>query len=97
MAVEGPDRWSAYHQAARFSLDTNERNDESLAWIDQSMALKESFWNYELKARLLHRAGRTAEALPLLSTAMALAEGKAPTEYVNGLAKTHLEWTTAGK
>lgn len=97
MAVESPERWSAYHQAARFSLDTNERNDESLAWIDQSMVLKESFWNYELKARLLHRGGRTEEALPLLDTAMRLAEGKAPAEYVNGLAKTHQEWTLPGK
>ena len=97
MAVEGPDRWEAYHQAARFSLDTNERNDESLAWIDQSMALKESFWNFELKARLLHRAGRTPEALPLLDSAMALAEGKAPKEYVDGLVTTKKEWVEAGK
>jgi len=97
MAAEGPDSWEAYHQAARFSLDTNERNEESLIWIDRSMALKESFWNYELKARLLHRAGRTEEALPLLDTAMTLAEGKAPKEYVDGLAATRKEWAEPAK
>ncbi|MDZ4804588.1 MAG: DUF2911 domain-containing protein [Candidatus Eisenbacteria bacterium] len=97
ITVESPDRWEAYHQAARFSLDTNERTDESLTWIDQSMALKESFWNCELKARLLHRAGRTPEALPLLDSAMALAEGKAPEEYIDGLVTTRKEWVEAGK
>jgi hypothetical protein len=95
MAVDGPDRWEAYHQAARFSLDTGERNDQCLGWIDQAIALKESFWNDELKARLLHRAGRTEEALPLLDSAMALAEGKAPKEYVDGLVKTKEEWMAA--
>ncbi|TPW08511.1 MAG: hypothetical protein FD129_2429, partial [bacterium] len=57
----------------------------------------ESFWNFELKARLLHRAGRTPEALPLLDSAMALAEGKAPKEYVDGLVTTKKEWVEAGK
>ncbi|HEX7880573.1 MAG TPA: DUF2911 domain-containing protein [Candidatus Eisenbacteria bacterium] len=93
MAVDGPEKWEACHQAARFSLDTGERSDQAMTWIDQAMALKQSFWNDELKARLLHRAGKTAEALPLLDSAMTLAEGKAPKEYIDGLVKTRAEWT----
>jgi hypothetical protein len=97
MAVDGPERWEAYHQAARFSLDSGERADRCLEWIDQAIALKQSFWNDELKARLLHRAGRTEEALPLLDSAMTLAEGKAPKEYLDGLVKTKQEWMASAR
>jgi hypothetical protein len=84
--------WLDYFQAARYSLDEGSHRDEALVWADRAMVLKPGFWRYELKARLLQRAGRTAEAVPLMEQAMADAKGKAPQEYVDGLAKTVAEW-----
>jgi Protein of unknown function (DUF2911) len=86
--------WETFHNAARFSLDTGERREEALQWIDSAMKT-ENFWNYELKARLLHREGRTAQALPLMEQAIALAAGKAPAAYVDGLRSTVAEWKAA--
>lgn len=87
--------WETFYQAARYSLDSGERSAEALKWIDRSMALEASFWNHEVKARLLHREGRTREALPLIDRAMKLALGKAPQGYLDGLAQTRREWESA--
>ena len=83
--------WQAWHQAVRYSLETGARLDEASAWMDKAMAT-ESFWNYELKARLLHRQGRTDDAYPLIAKAKELARGKAPQAYLDGLDTTVAEW-----
>jgi hypothetical protein len=85
--------WAAWQTAAHYAQERGQRLDEAMVWIDKSIALQESFWNLETKARLLYRAGKTAEALPLLDKAAALAQGKAPQAYVDGLKKTRGEWT----
>lgn len=84
--------WDDYHTAARYALTTGERLDEAMKWIDRSMQKEESFWNYELKARLLHARGERAEALALMDRAITAAAGKAPKEYVEGLRNTVTEW-----
>jgi hypothetical protein len=81
-----------YLTAAKYALERNQRMEEALVWIDKSIALQESFWNYEAKARLLHAKGRKAEALPLLDKALALSRGKTPTGYQDGLEQTKKEW-----
>ena len=85
------DDWETFHQAARYALTTGQRLDEAMKWIDRAM-VKESFWNYELKGLLLHKAGRTEEAIPLMEKAQELAKGKAPDEYVTGLQRTVAGW-----
>jgi hypothetical protein len=87
--------WEDYFAAARYSLDQGGHQDEALGWADRALAGKPDFWTYELKARVLQRAGRTAEALPLLDQAMADARGKAPQEYIDGLARTKADWQAA--
>jgi len=87
-----PEEWATTLQAARFALEKETRLDEAMVWVDRSLALKESFWNDELKARLLHRAGKTVEAVALIEKAKVLAKGKAPDEYVDGLDSTLAEW-----
>ena len=59
-----------------------------MTWLDRSIAIRESFWNLELKALYLDDRGRTAEAIPLLERAVPLAtKGGAPKAYVDGLEK----------
>jgi hypothetical protein len=85
-------------QAARYSAESGERVEEALRWIDAAMAAGESFWNYETKADLLHRLGRTAEALPLLDKAVELAgPAGAPQEYLDNVAKKKAAWIAAGR
>lgn len=86
-----PSDWETFHQAARYALITGDRLDDAMQWIEKAM-VKESFWNYELKALLLHKKGRTDEAYPLMEKAKELARGKAPAEYVEGLDRTVAGW-----
>ena len=98
LAKAGPADLDPYFQAAKYSLDSGERADRALGWAERALAIKPMFWTFELEARLLHRAGRTAEALPLVAKAIADAKGKAPQEYIAGLEKARDEWTkTAAK
>lgn len=93
MTKAGPEEWEPFFHAASYSLETGERADRALAWAEQAVAMKPMFWTFEQVARLLRRAGRTAEALPLLDKAITDAKGKAPTEYIAGLERTRAEWT----
>ncbi len=90
--LAGTPAWGDYLTAARYALDKGKRLDEAMVWVDKSIAAQESFWNHELKARLLQKAGKTNEAFPHLDKAIALAQGKAPKEYIAGLETTKAEW-----
>lgn len=91
--LAGTPDWAAYQTAAHYALQKGKRLDDAMTWVDKSIALQESFWNHETKAKLLQKAGKTAEALRHLDKAMTLAQGKAPKEYVEGLEKVKAEWT----
>lgn len=84
--------WAAYQTAAHYAVQRKQRLPEAMKWIDKAIALQESFWNYETKARLLHLEGKTAEAIPLLEKALALSRGKAPEGYQKGLEVDIAKW-----
>jgi tetratricopeptide (TPR) repeat protein len=90
--LAGKPDWADYQTAAHYALQKDQRLDDAMTWVDKSIAFQESFWNYETKARLLQRAGKTEEALALLDKAISLAQGKAPKEYIAGLETTKAEW-----
>lgn len=81
-----------YRAAANYALQQGKRLDEALGWVDKATLLDPSYRNYELKARLLHAKGRTAEALPLLDQALVLSQGKTLIDYQQRLEKTKKEW-----
>lgn len=83
--------WEDFHQAARYAMNTDQRAADAMKWIDKAME-HESFWNYELKARLLQKRGRVDDALPLMEKAKELAKGKAPQEYLDGLDREMAAW-----
>ena len=88
-----PEEWGVTLQAARYALEEGKRLDEAMGWCERSLAIRESFWNLEMKGLLLHRAGKTAEALPWMERAKIAAKGKAPQEYVDGLDRTVAGWS----
>jgi hypothetical protein len=92
LAAAKPDDWALYHTAAHFAFQEKTRLDEAMTWNEKSLAIKQSFWNNETKARLLDHAGRTKDAIPYLEKAKELAKGVAPQGYLDGLDKTLAEW-----
>jgi|GEM_PF-4581860 len=80
-------------QGARYCLSSGTHLDQGMIWIDKALQAKETFSALEVKAKLLQKSGKVAEALPLLRKAKAAAtEAKAPKEYLDGLDKTLAEW-----
>ncbi|HEY0139424.1 MAG TPA: DUF2911 domain-containing protein [Thermoanaerobaculia bacterium] len=84
--------WESWHNAARYAWQNGQRLNDALTWIDKANAMKESFWNYELKALILRKLGRTEEARPLMAKAKELAAGKAPKEYLEGIDREVASW-----
>lgn len=80
-----PEDWGTYLTAARYYFDHGIDDAQALSWVEQSIKGKESFWNLELKALLLKKAGRAKDALPLVKRAIELARGVAPEGYIQGL------------
>ena len=56
------------------------------------MKIGESMWNYENRGRVLHWAGRTAEAIPFMVKAAELSRGKAPKEWTDNVEKDAAAW-----
>jgi hypothetical protein len=81
VAAAKPDDWRTPLQAANYVLLTEDKLDpEALAWLEQSLKVKETFGNMYTKARVLAAQGKTQEAIAAGEKAMAIAkEAKAPT------------------
>jgi hypothetical protein len=83
----------AYLTAVQYAYNKGVRLDEAMAWTDKALALEaDNFWGHEYKARLLQKQGKLEEAIQHLDKAMETAKGKAPQEYIDGLAKLKKEW-----
>jgi len=89
--------WMPWYQAADYCFKEGLQPDQALAWIEKSLKAGESFWNQECMGRILHKAGRTAEAIPHLERALELAKGKAPKEWSANVEKDLAAWKAARK
>lgn len=67
------DEASTLASAANWALDSGQRLDEGLVWIDRSIAAKEDVFNLWTKARLLQKLGRANEALPVMEKTLTMA------------------------
>lgn len=72
---------------------SDERWDEALKWVDQSIKVKETFRNLAGKAQLLYLAGRKDEAFAMADRA--LAKGKADKVDTANFEKRVAGWKTA--
>ena len=65
-----PECWNA---AARWCAQNDVNFPEALAWVDRSLAMKETFGGYRVKALLLEKTGDPGAAATLRAKAMAIA------------------------
>jgi hypothetical protein len=68
------DTWRNYANAARYMLETKKDYDTGLSYIDQSLSLKEDWFNLWIKAQLLAAKGSYKDAYPLAEKAYALGQ-----------------------
>src|SRR5205814_5043663 len=54
--------WRAYANAARYMLETKKEYEQGLKYIDQSLALREDWYNLWIKALLLGAKGSYKDA-----------------------------------
>lgn len=70
-----PDDWVMYSVAANYAVDNNIHLDEAMGWIDKSISIKGTYYNYYVKARLLGRLGKTKEALQFIEKSRTSGKG----------------------
>lgn len=63
--------WQVPYSAASFVMENDlPQKDEAMKWIDQSVALEETYWNLRLKADILAAKGNTEEAIRVAEKAV---------------------------
>ena len=78
--------WNVPYGAAGFVFNNNLDNKaEAMKWIDQSIAMKETFYNLRLKAQMLAKDGKTKDAVAFGEKAVAV--GKTDPNAADEVAK----------
>lgn len=73
------DDWVVYAASANYAADNKVHTDEAMEWVDKSISIKGTYYNYFVKAKLLALKGRTKEALSFVDKSRQL--GKNDPEY----------------
>lgn len=92
IAEAKPDDWRTPYRAASFCLDNNVNLSDAKAWLDKSVAVKETMANLSGQARLLAMQGDKSGAIALAKKAITVgkaADPKTDTAMVDNLIK---EW-----
>lgn len=97
MAKADPKDWKIYSDAAEYLLEMDENLNQSLAWADRSIAIRENPTNLHVKARLLHLMGRMPQARQLLDKATRLAKAQGAGPAVLGPIQATLEQWKASR
>jgi hypothetical protein len=90
--------WNVPYNAASFAFNAKTDNKaEAMTWIDQSIAMKETFGNLRLKAQMLAADGKTKDAIALGEKAVTVGKAdKNPSGDIPIFEKQLAEWK-AGK
>jgi hypothetical protein len=82
--------WNVPYSAAQYAVTANVPDQaEAMKWVDQSIALKPTYWNLRLKAQMLDKAGNKQEAVTTAEKAVAL--GKENKDEPSEVAKTEAQ------
>jgi hypothetical protein len=88
--------WRMYANSARYMADTKKDYDTALRYVDQSLALKEDWFNLWIKATIVAAQGHRKEAIALAEKSYDLGK-KAEVFFLEGeIKKTLAEWKKKG-
>lgn len=88
--------WREYAMSARYLADTKKDYDTALRYVDQSIALKEDWFNLWVKATIVAAKGNHKEAVALGERSYELGK-KADVFFLEGeIKKTLAEWKKKG-
>jgi len=90
--AEGKDLDKVYMAASNYYFTSKEDLDKAISYIDQSIAVKKTFSNLFVKARILHKKGDTKGAIKLAEEAKALAEAEKNDRWVGYIQENLDEW-----
>ncbi|HEX2868300.1 MAG TPA: DUF2911 domain-containing protein [Ignavibacteriales bacterium] len=64
-AIDNADKddWVVYAASANYAADNKIHQDEAMQWVDKSISIKPTYYNYFVKAKLLADNHQTKEAL----------------------------------
>ena len=92
VAEAKPDDWRTPYRAAVFCLDNDVSLDEAKAWIDKSVAVKETMANLTAKARLLALQGQKADAIATAKKAIEVGKAADPKADTSTVDKLIADW-----
>ncbi len=84
--------WGALYQAANWAFQNEVEGADAMQWVDQSIAMRETWQNLQLKARLLAAAGNRREAVTLGERAIRLAAEAQNPPDMSALQREIAEW-----
>ena len=94
MAGLKADDWRTVYRCADFAFDNKGDEKEMTQWLEKSLSIKETFFNLALKAEVLAKGGKKAEAIAAGNKALTLTQD-VPEEDVVGFKKKVEEWSKA--
>jgi hypothetical protein len=69
------DAWRPHFASARYLLDSNGDLAKALGYIDQSIAIKQTWWNHWVRAQILAKQNRAQDAVATAEKTMQLGAG----------------------
>jgi hypothetical protein len=97
MASLAADDQQTAFRCASFAFDNNVAPDEARQWVDKSISIKETWLNLRLKANMMAKEGKTAEAIQFGEKAIAVGKTDAPADEIAKIEKQVAEWKKAKK
>ena len=95
--ADKPEDAAVLQAAASYNVMKGRNLEQSLTWIDKSIALKETFRNLYVKSQILAKMGKFAEAVPLAKQALSLGQSSNDPSFPffkDGIEKSVAEYTT---
>ena len=94
--TRGPEDAAVLQAAASYNVSKGRNLEQSLTWIDKSIAMKETFRNLFVKSQILAKMGKVAEALPVAQKALSLGQSSNDPSFAffkDGIEKSITEYT----
>lgn len=92
--IASEDNAAIFYQAAQYYEQNNIDMEQANKWIDTALKADQSFWNYEVKGRVMHKLKKDEEAMKHMQKAIELSKAAKdmPSEYWEKLQKEIATW-----